>query len=166
MITIGIDPGLTGAIGQLAHDATFLRVEDIPTMQRMVEAKKGRVMNQVNCAAVRELLLEMLADRDRNEIHVVIELPIAFPGQNVSAIAAAFLTAGHLEGVVASLRIAHSLVRPVDWKRELKLTSSKEQARAVAIRRWPEAAPRLKRVMDHNRAEALLLALYGHGRFA
>lgn len=166
MITIGIDPGLTGAIGIIDHNARFLAVEDIPTMQRMAEMKKGRVMRQVNWGATREWLRAHLEPYDRAEVHAVIELPIAFPGQNVSSVAASFLTAGHLEGVVHSLRLAHTLARPSEWKKALNLTSSKEQARATAIRRWPDAGPLLKRVMDHNRAEALLLALYGHERNA
>jgi crossover junction endodeoxyribonuclease RuvC len=166
MILIGIDPGLTGAIAMLGHDAEYLHVADIPTMQRMAEPKKGRVMNQVNWGATRELLRTWILQYDRTEVHAVIELPIAFPGQDVRSVAASHLTAGHLEGVVHSLRIAHTLVAPKDWKKALNLTSSKEQARAAAIRRWPDATTSLKRVMDHNRAEALLIARYGHERFA
>ena len=165
MHVIGIDPGLTGALSMIGHQGEFKHLADVPTMQRMVEAKKGRVMNQVNCAAAREILRDWLQDIDREAVHVVIELPIAFPGQNVGSVAASFLTAGHLEATVASLGLAHTLVRPAEWKKALKLTSSKEQCRASAIRRWPAAAPLLKRVMDHNRAESLLLALYGHERF-
>lgn len=37
----------------------------------------------------------------------------------------------------------------------------KEQARLYAIERFPEVAYRLERVKDHQRAEALLIALYG-----
>lgn len=166
MVLIGIDPGLTGAIAMIGHNGEYLRLQDIPTMQRMATMKKGRVMNQVNCAAARELLAEWISPYDREAVHAVIELPIAFPGQNVGSVASAFLTAGHLEATISSLRIAHTLVAPVEWKKALKLTSSKEQARAAAIRRWPDAAPILKRVMDHNRAEALMIALYGHERMS
>ena len=166
MILIGIDPGLTGAMAMLGHRGEFLHVEDIPTMQRMAGPAKGRVMNQVNWGATRELLQTWLVNYDRGEIHAVIELPIAFPGQDVRSVAASHLTAGHLEGVVHSLHLAHTLVPPRDWKQALKLTSSKEQARASAIRRWPDAAPLLSRVKDHNRAEALLIARYGHEKLA
>lgn len=111
MIVIGIDPGLTGAMAMLGHRGEFLNLADVPVMQRMMEQKKGRVMNQVNCAEARSILKVWSAPYDRNEIHAVLEVPIAFPGQNVASIAAAFLTAGHLEAVVASLRIAHTLAR-------------------------------------------------------
>lgn len=166
MIIVGIDPGLTGAIAMLGHRGEYLHVEDIPVMQRMGVAKKGRVMNQVNWQATQDLVRFWIDPYSRNEIHAVIELPIAFPGQHVSTVASSFLTAGHLEGVIHSFGLAHTLASPSVWKKALKLTSSKEQARAAAIRRWPDAAPLLKRVMDHNRAEALLLARYGHERLA
>jgi len=166
MIIVGVDPGLTGAIAAIGHRGEFLHVDDIPTMQRMAGPAKGRVMNQVNWGATREMLQLWLEPYGRNEIHAVIELPIAFPGQDVRSVAASHLTAGHLEGVVHSLYLAHTLVPPREWKQAMKLTSSKEQARASAIRRWPDAAPMLSRVKDHNRAEALLIACYGHERYS
>jgi len=36
----------------------------------------------------------------------------------------------------------------------------------MALRRWPQASKLLARVKDHNRAEALLIARYGHERIA
>ena len=166
MIILGVDPGLTGAIAMLGHKAEFLHLEDIPVMQRMVSPRKGGVKNQVNCHAVKETLQLWLQPYHHNEVHAVIELPIAFPGQQIQTVASSFLTAGHLEGVIQCLGLAHTLVSPADWKKALNLTSSKEQARATAIRRWPDAAHLLKRVMDHNRAESLLIAAYGNERFA
>ena len=165
MIIVGIDPGLTGAIAQLGHNGEFRALEDIPIMQRMVAPRKGGVKNQVNGYAVREILQHMLRDTDKNEAHVVIELPVAFPGQQIQTVASSFLTAGALEGVVQCLNLPHTLVAPRDWKQALKLSDSKEQCRAAALRRWPEAAALLQRVKDHNRAEALLNARYGHERY-
>ena len=166
MIILGIDPGLTGALALLGHRAEYLQVADIPVMQRMHSPRKGGVRNQVNCHAVKELLRGWLEPYDRNEIHAVIELPIAFPGQQIQTVASSFLTAGHLEGVIQSMGLAHTLVSPAEWKKALNLTKSKEQARAAALRRWPDAASLLKRVMDYNRAEALLIARYGYDRHA
>ncbi len=166
MILIGIDPGLTGALAMIGHRAEFLHMEDVPTMQRLLAPNKGGVKNQVNCYAVKEYLRSWLQPYDRNETHAVIELPIAFPGQQIQTVASSFLTAGHLEGVIQSMGIAHTLVRPAEWKKAMKLTSSKEQSRAMALRRWPEASHLLARVKDHNRAEALLLAMHGHEKYS
>lgn len=166
MIIIGIDPGLTGALAMLGHRGEYQHLEDIPTMQRMHAPRKGGVKNQVNCYAVKEFLRGWLQAYDKNEIHAVIELPIAFPGQQIQTVASSFLTAGHLEGVIQSMGIAHTLVSPSEWKKTMKLTSSKEQSRAMALRSWPEAAELLKRVKDHNRAEALLIAKFGYEKYS
>lgn len=162
MIVIGVDPGLTGALGMLGHRAEYLRVADIPTMARL--GPKAAVKNQVNGAALAELLHGWLEDYDRNEIAFFIETPIAFPGQHVATIAAAFLTAGIIEGVLSARHFAHQLVRPADWKKALGLSADKDQARTRAIRLYPDAPLALAK--HHNRAEALLIARYGHERVA
>ena len=159
MIVIGIDPGLTGAIAMLDHRGAFANLADMPVMER--HGKAAYVKNQVNAAALCELLREWTTAYDMNETHVVIETPIAFPGQHVATTAAAFLTAGLVEGVVAARHYRHTLVAPKEWKKALGLSDSKEQARARAIRLFPALADELKRVKDHNRAEALLIAKYG-----
>jgi crossover junction endodeoxyribonuclease RuvC len=67
--------------------------------------------------------------------------------------------------VVATLGIPHTLVHPATWKAQIKLTGpGKNVYRAHAQRLYPQAP--LGRVMDHNRAEALLIAKYGHGLLA
>lgn len=159
MICIGIDPGLTGGIGQIGHRGEFLRVADMPVMAR--SGPKAFVKNQVNGNALEELLRDWTAEYDRSAVHVFIETPIAFPGQHVATTAAAFLTAGIIEGVVMARHYAHTLVAPKDWKKAMKLTATKEQSRAMAIRLFPTAE--LNLVKHHNRAEALLIAKYGHG---
>ena len=159
MIVIGIDPGLTGSLAMIGHRGVFEAIHDMPVMQR--GGGKSFVKNQVNGSQLEELLSGWLANEDKNAIHFFIETPIAFPGQQVAVTASTFLTAGLIEGVIQARHYPHTLVRPQDWKKALGLTSNKEQARARAIRLYPEAAPLLSRVKDHNRAEALLIARYG-----
>ena len=174
MIIVGIDPGLTGAIAVLGHRAELLRpIEDMPVMQRGAGA--AAVKNQVNAAALAEYLRTVLAPYDSNEVRVFIEeaqsMPAAVRGkggvvkiiQGGASIFSTGLTAGHIEGVVAALRFPHELVRPNVWKKAVKTASTKEQARATATRLYPEAS--LHRVKDHNRAEALLIARYGHEKY-
>lgn len=162
MILVGIDPGLTGGIGIVGHKAEFLSVHDMPVMQR--QGAKAYVKNQVNGAALEDLLKTELASYDKNEIMVVMETPVAFPKQHVAVTASAFLTAGIIEGVLTGRHYNLKLVSPADWKKALKLTSTKEQCRAFAIRLYPGAS--LHRVKDHNRAESLLIAKYGHETYA
>jgi len=57
---------------------------------------------------------------------------------------------------------------PSVWKRHFKLifpkgtsgTKVANASRGLAIQRFPSLAPDLARAMDHNRAEAALIALY------
>lgn len=162
MIILGIDPGVTGAIANLGHRGELLKLADLPTMQRA--GAKAHVQRQVNGAGLAELLCEWLREFDKNEIRIFLETPIAFPGQHVAAIGAAFHTVGIIEGVVTAKHYALELVQPHIWKKVMGLSKSKEQCRAKAVRMFPEAS--LHRVKDHNRAEALLIARYGHDKVA
>ena len=169
MILIGIDPGLTGALAQLDPKGGYRACLDMPVMQR--GDGSGAVKNQVNCSALAALLREWLDPFDKNEIQILIEqaqsMPAVIKGKVVQGGASIFstgLTAGMVEGVVAGLGYPHRLIRPHEWKKALGLKSDKEQARARAQRLFPEAP--LSRMKDHNRAESLLIAKYGHDLLA
>lgn len=158
MIILGIDPGVTGAIAQIGHRGELQHIIDLPTMVRA--GLKAHVQRQVNGAGLAELLREWLKDYDKNEIHIYLETPIAFPGLHAAAIGASFHCAGLIEGVITGRGYVLELVQPHIWKKALGLSKSKEQCRAKAVRLYPEA--NLNRVKDHNRAEALLIARYGY----
>lgn len=169
MIVIGIDPGLTGALAKLNHAGQLEILLDMPTMQRA--GGGATVKNQVDGAALAELLRGWIREHDRTEIHVVIEKAQPMPGkikgkpnakpQGSASTFSMGLTAGIIEGVVVTLGLAHEIVHPATWKAKIKPGTGKEAARAHAIRLYPGAQPLLGRVMDHNRAEALLIARYG-----
>lgn len=175
MIVIGIDPGLTGAIAKIGHRGEFLMMGDMPVMQR--GGDQAKVMNQVNQPALADMLREMEMTHDRNEIMVVIEKVQSMPAvvrtpgrgegfkiaQGGASIFSFGHTAGCIETVVAVLGFRMELVRPSEWKKEMKLKSDKEQVRAEAIRAFPTAP--LSRLKDHNRAEALMLARYGYQKY-
>ena len=63
--------------------------------------------------------------------------------------------------IVARLGRLPATVLPQDWKKALGLTADKEEARALAAKLYPDLADKFKRVKDHGRAEALLMAHYG-----
>lgn len=170
MQIIGIDPGITGALALIDH--TGLReCVDMPIMLR--GKGEGAVKNQVNPAALREILQAWGNDHDRNEFMVVIEnqRPFRLPGnkpQGSSSVFSLGLTTGIIEGVVSAMRFAHELVEPAEWKKALKLSAKgpakKAIARTMAQRLYPDAD--LARIKDHNRAEAILIARYGYEKHA
>ena len=62
-------------------------------------------------------------------------------------------------GILATLEIPYTTVRPAQWKKAFSLGKDKEASRLRAMQLYPGADPRLKK--HHDRAEALLLASYG-----
>lgn len=169
MHIIGIDPGLSGALAMVGPHG-LEKVIDIPVMQRALGL--GTVKNQVNAAAVAQILKEWTRDYDRIAILVVLEhqRPIHFPGQKPQGSSSIFSlghTTGILEGVVVALGFPHREVTPSVWKKALELpggAKNKGVVRARAQRLYPDAP--LTRVMDHNRAEAIMIARYGYAEYA
>lgn len=178
MILIGVDPGVTGAIAMIGHRAEFLNCVDLPLMVRTesrVRSKGGemrtKTTNQVNPTALSEILREWLKDYDKASVHVMIEKCQAMPGmikgsdkaQSSAGTFSLGLSAGIIEGVVGAMGIPHGLVHPATWKATIKLAggSQKDVYRTYAQRLFPGAP--LARMKDHNRAEALLIAKFGHG---
>jgi crossover junction endodeoxyribonuclease RuvC len=157
VICIGIDPGLTGALAFLGHRGEFLAVEDIPTMAR------GTGKRQVNPRELREIIQFRAGDYDKNEVMIMIERVAAMPSQGVTSMFNFGHTAGMIEGVVAAMGFSYDFAAANFWKKDAGLLGKdKKESRAMAIRLFPEAS--LHRVKDEGRAEALLIARFGHRR--
>lgn len=151
MITIGIDPGLSGAIGFL-KDGKYVAVESMPTVAK----GSGAVKNEVSPAGILSILRERTPPVDA--VAVVIERVNARPGEGVASSFSLGDSFGVVRGVVAVAKVETYYVTPAQWKKHFKLTSDKELSRALAHRLFPEAAALLKFKKDADRAEALLLA--------
>lgn len=149
MITIGIDPGLSGAIGVL-RDGAYVAVLDMPTVAK----GSGSVKNEVDPAGLAALLRQHAPAQEA--VAVVLERVNAMPGQGSSSIFSLGDSFGCARAVVAACRFELTYVTPVKWKKHFALTSDKELGRALAVRLFPEAPLNLKKHAD--RAEALLMA--------
>jgi len=149
MIIIGIDPGLSGAIGFL-RDGVFLAVEDMPTVAK----GSGSVKREVSPAGLRQLIRQHVQNGDI--CAVVLERVNAMPGQGVSSVFSLGDSFGCARAVVASAGVELTYVAPVSWKKYFKLTSDKEVSRALAVKLFPAAPLTLKKHSD--RAESLLMA--------
>lgn len=164
MRVIGIDPGITGAIGIVTTQSRFVDVHDIPTMM----ANKTGNKKQVNVAELAKLLRGILTE-NQGDVRAIMERVTPMPSQKPGAggeregmgATSAFMFGkgvGHIEGVLAALGIPVEFVMPAQWKRALGLPGGKdkESARALAQQCFPEAPLGLKK--HHGRAEALLVA--------
>lgn len=131
---------------------------------------------------------------DAGDTLAVIERVGAMPGQGSATGFSLGDSSGCVRGVLATLRIPTHIVSPQEWKRQFKIqakgparkekgqrftaaqeaqrkqerarakNAAKEQARALVIRLYPGISSLLSRKADHNRAEAILIARYGHER--
>lgn len=148
-ITIGIDPGLSGAVGVL-RDGQYVEVHDMP----VVAKGSGSVKNEVDPAGLISLLRQC-APVDES-VAVVLERVNAMPGQGSSSTFSLGDSFGCARSAIAACRFETVYVTPANWKKHFKLTSDKDLSRALAVRTFPGAPLNLKKHAD--RAEALLMA--------
>ena len=147
MITVGIDPGINGAIAVI-EDEALLSVHDMPKMQ----ARSGK--NIVNAPALHKILLSAEADVG------VLEQVGGRPGESAPWAFNFGRSFGIIEGVAFTLGLPVVYVAPRTWKKRAGIPAGqKEYARTLAQQLYPEADLRLKKHLD--RAEAILIALYG-----
>lgn len=142
MIVLGIDPGSVSAAWGLYGPGVCL-CDDVPVAGKMVSA-----------VGLADIIAGSGADI------VVVEKVNAFPGQGVSSSFRFGMGLGIIHGVVASLGFKMIEVAPGLWKRHFRLGPEKEDARALALKRFPGVAKNLSRKKDAGRAEALLMALW------
>jgi crossover junction endodeoxyribonuclease RuvC len=165
---LGVDPGIAGAAALITKRGGSFHVEvrDIP-IHRLGNnnAIDGRAWK-----AIVQLLKPDVA---------YFELTWAIPtrarrgenmkGQGVVAAGRTQRAHGVLEGILECELEPGNMIYtiPASWKRRFGLIGGEENkpsSTALALSFFPEAAPRLQRVKDHNRAEAILLAVYGAER--
>jgi crossover junction endodeoxyribonuclease RuvC len=157
MICIGIDIGLTGAVAFI-DPAGGCVVEDIPVL---VENEKNRIDGHALATVIRrhwpagEPALVAFEDvRPRPQVNGGVR------GNTMHSQGSLMRSRGAVESVLDCLRLRAEVVQPQTWKRFYGLIGSKDKADAVAValRLYPQAAPRLARKKDHNRGDALLIA--------
>ena len=104
-------------------------------------------------------LAALLAPYAGPQSHVILEESQAMPGQGVRSMWTTGYGYGLWIGVLATLQMPYTPVRPVVWKKAFSLGKDKEAARLRAMQLFPTAD--LRRKKGHGRAEALLLSHYG-----
>jgi crossover junction endodeoxyribonuclease RuvC len=155
MMIVGVDPGLTGAIALVGGERgrSLIEVMDMPTRRagkaKSLELDVDALQYALGVARVRSRVL-------------VLERQSAAPGQGVSSVFALGEQYGILRGMALALGFRVELVNPAVWKAAMRLGADKERSRQAAMKAWPGDEVFFGRVKDHGRAEAALLALWGH----
>ena len=154
MNLIGIDIGRTGAIALLSPAGDLVDVVDMPVLQ---DGPAHRL-------AVNAPLLHNAIARWRPSC-AYVEFVGARPTDGPAGAFAFGRARGVAEGVLAANGVSVTLITPATWKRAVGIPPGKEgakdAARSEAIRRWPASAELFARALDHDRAEAALIAVAG-----
>ena len=146
------DPGLHGSVAVLDTTGAVLALCDTPTVVIRVQRGTRQVYDAPG-------LVELLRPYAGLHSHVMIEEAQPMPGQGTRSTFTTGYGMGIWVGILATLVLPYTTVRPQVWKRALRLSRDKEASRLRAIQLFPGAD--LRRKKDHGRAEALLLAYYG-----
>jgi hypothetical protein len=146
---LGIDPGAKGALA-LNHDG-FVTLHEMP---RLAVTRGSGSKDEVDGYALRELITWL-----EPEV-AYIEQVGGMEGQSASASFNFGRAAAAAEYMLVALGIRHVRVTPVVWKREMKVKAAKDDARAIAMRRWPHLAKEFKQKRA-DYAEAALISEYG-----
>jgi len=143
--TVGIDPGMNGAIAVLDDAAAIVELYDMPVAGGSVSV---------------QLLATLAAWGHDCYGTVVIEDVHAMPRQGVTSSFGFGRSKGVVEGVFAGAGRPLTYIAPGKWKRDLRLTKDKGACRQRAVELWPSWVDSFKRAKDDGRAEAALIAYW------
>ncbi|WP_334038033.1 hypothetical protein [Burkholderia gladioli] len=155
MITLGIDPGITGALAALDHNGA-LRVVDVPTRPKPGNTK---VRNEINPKMLQMHLRELVAPCE--QVIVVMEALNTFAGGSVQ-------TMGSLEATKAVIATVCELsgftvhsVTPQRWQSFFGIKARADEdtkAQSLRIARELYGASFCPLKKHHGRADAILIA--------
>ena len=157
MMTLGIDPGLQGALCWMDEHGEVIQLEDIPVL---IEGKK----KSIDALAVTGLLM-------RNKpTAAVIEAVHARPTDSKVGAFTFGRNTGALEALIMGAGIPLMRVSPITWRRYAGLPAGigKEASIGAALRLHPSCRPMLEgKQARHDRGDAVLIAGWytaNHGR--
>jgi crossover junction endodeoxyribonuclease RuvC len=150
----GIDPGIAGAIAVLDQQGQVLLVEDLP-VHHVSRSNSKRLRGELDLHGIVELLTR------RHIAHAFVEQVNSMPKQGVVSGFRFGYAAGSLYGCLVALGIAVTLVPPRRWQGFHHIGGEADAARRRGAQLFPVLAPAIALKKHHNRADALLLALYG-----
>ena len=160
---LGCDSDAGGALavvrGPSIGDVASVDVHDCPTYKAEVN---GRIRKRLCVEDMVELVASLNIPRGTVAFLEEGGVEYGFSAQTAFVQGYNF---GLWKGVLAAAGLRVEVVKPQAWKHALGLArsgSSKDDSRDMASAMFPEVGDDLGRKKDHGRAEALLIAAYGH----
>ena len=141
-LLLAIDPGAVSGAYAVFFDDGWPLVGDMPVADGQLDAAYfGHMLREMNPRAA------------------VVERVGSMPKQGVASTFKFGMAVGIIHGALLAGCVPMHLVTPSEWKRGMKLSADKEEARALAIRLFPKVEG-LHLKKHQGRAEALLLGHY------
>ena len=145
-LTLGVDPGKTGALAFL-DGRNLIDVVDMPPLT-------GHALGSA--------IADLVADFAPLEISEAwVEKVASMPRQGVRSVWTFAEGYGAILGSLGAQRIPVHHVTPAVWKKAAGIPKDKDVARQRACELWPAESARFARKKDDGRAEACLIALHG-----
>lgn len=148
LLTIGIDPGLSGALAILNQAGEIVALADLPVI-------RDRSLAWIDASRMQSLILGALEGRRAGAI---VERVSSMPGQGIASAFQFGVGFGSVLGVLQALHLPIVLVTPAVWKHSYGLGKDKKAALHKARLLHPMAELHLAK--HHGRGEALLIAGY------
>jgi crossover junction endodeoxyribonuclease RuvC len=150
-VIVGIDPGIKGAAAVIDNDGKMADVIDLPTLT--VDGDR----REIDTAALFEWLARQVKPR-----RIIIEHVHSMPHDGHVGAFKFGMTYGMIRAICMRVTPNVELVKPALWREYFDLLGQdKEASRMLAQRLFPTMFDKLTRQMDHNRAEAMLIAWFG-----
>lgn len=168
--SIGVDPGLQGAVAMMGLGCELLYVADMPVIADTA------VRQKINVIVLRRTLERWTAGIAPEFIDVFVERVHAMPRQGISSAFVFGRGYGRTESVFELMGFKVNYVQPEMWKKHYGLLRprqtkakaaipplTKEQLKAMSTAKAKTLFPGapLNLVKHHGRAEAMLIAKYG-----
>jgi crossover junction endodeoxyribonuclease RuvC len=161
MVTVGVDPGLDGALAFL-YPTGEVRCFGMPVVEIV---RNGKHKREIDPVALGDLVFQ---ETDKRTAVAFVEKVGAMPGQGTSSMFSFGKSYGVVLGVLAALQIETHHPTPQAWQKALNVRDGKEGSLLRAGELMPlhraEWKP-VKGVFDKKqaigRAEAALIAKYG-----
>ena len=161
---IGIDPGVTGALALFDRDSgKLLAIKDFPHDTIVVGKSRRSVVNIIRLSQLFRIDADVTVFMEK--LLAIMSTDKATGERKVKQSAVSMLSFGRIGGAVemaaAMMNFPITRVEPLRWKRAMSCPTDKPGARARASQLFPEFHDKFKRVVDHGRAEAAIVGLYG-----
>lgn len=154
MIILGADPGLHGAIAIFNTETGDMAIDDMPIFSLK---RGGKTKNELDPSSLARIIDPWSA---RIQCAFVEQVG-AMPSEGVSSVFSFGKSYGILIGILAAKFIPVTFVAPIVWKKAMKVSASKDGARARASQVFPRHSGLWTRVKDDGRAESALIAAWG-----